>query len=62
MPDTLAIDVQGLRKSYGRVHALRGLDLKVRAGEIFGFLGREIRVGGEGSWGTWRPQRKPAEA
>jgi ABC-2 type transport system ATP-binding protein len=30
---------KGLRKSYGRVHALRGVDLEVRAGEIFGFLG-----------------------
>jgi ABC-2 type transport system ATP-binding protein len=29
----------GLRKSYGRVQALRGVDLEVRRGEIFGFLG-----------------------
>jgi len=26
------------------------------------FQRREIRVGGEGSWGTWRQRRKPAEA
>jgi ABC-2 type transport system ATP-binding protein len=30
---------RGLVKSYGRVRALRGVDLDVRRGEIFGFLG-----------------------
>jgi len=30
---------RGLIKSYGRVQALRGLDLEVKRGEIFGFLG-----------------------
>ncbi|MGQ9489685.1 MAG: ABC transporter ATP-binding protein [Anaerolineae bacterium] len=30
---------QGLTKSYGCVQALRGVDLEVRRGEIFGFLG-----------------------
>ncbi|MGD8398198.1 MAG: ABC transporter ATP-binding protein, partial [Anaerolineae bacterium] len=30
---------QGLVKSYGRVRALRGVDLAVQRGEIFGFLG-----------------------
>jgi ABC-2 type transport system ATP-binding protein len=35
----LAIKVHGLTKSYGRVQALRGIDLEVRRGEIFGFLG-----------------------
>ncbi len=39
MSDELAIEVRGLRKSYGSVRALRGLDLEVRRGEIFGFLG-----------------------
>ena len=34
-----AIQVQGLHKSYGRTPALRGLDLEVRVGEVFGFLG-----------------------
>jgi ABC-2 type transport system ATP-binding protein len=29
----------GLHKSYGDVHALRGVDLRVQSGEIFGFLG-----------------------
>jgi ABC-2 type transport system ATP-binding protein len=35
----IAIQVQGLTKSYGKVRALRGIDLQVRQGEIFGFLG-----------------------
>ena len=40
----LAIEARGLEKVYvdperGRVHALRGLDLDVRAGEIYGLLG-----------------------
>jgi ABC-2 type transport system ATP-binding protein len=33
------ISVSGLRKSYGGFEAVRGLDLEVRAGEIFAFLG-----------------------
>ena len=39
MTEQLAIQAKGLIKDYGRVHALRGLDLEVRRGEIFGFLG-----------------------
>ena len=35
----LVIDVADLRKRYGRVQALSGLTMTVRAGEIFGFLG-----------------------
>jgi ABC-2 type transport system ATP-binding protein len=38
MPDPV-ISVRGLRKSYGQVEAVRGIDLDVRAGEIFAFLG-----------------------
>ena len=34
-----ALLVQGLRKSYGDFEALRGVDLEVRHGEVFGFLG-----------------------
>jgi ABC-2 type transport system ATP-binding protein len=33
------ISVKGLRKSYGEIEALRGVDLDVRRGEIFAFLG-----------------------
>ena len=39
MEQTLAIYTHGLMKSYGSVRALRGLDLEVRQGEIFGYLG-----------------------
>ena len=39
MEDIPAIQIQQLFKNYGRVQALRGLDLEVRRGEIFGFLG-----------------------
>ncbi|MFK4790152.1 ATP-binding cassette domain-containing protein [Microbacterium sp. ZW T5_56] len=33
------ISTVGLRKTYGRVHALDGLDLSVSAGQVHGFLG-----------------------
>jgi ABC-2 type transport system ATP-binding protein len=33
------IEVNGLRKSYGKVEALRGMDLLVPRGTVFGFLG-----------------------
>ncbi|MFJ3231571.1 ATP-binding cassette domain-containing protein [Streptomyces sp. NPDC086787] len=36
---TAAISVSGLHKSFGRTHALDGLDLEVEAGEVHGFLG-----------------------
>ncbi len=35
----LAIDVRGLRKSYGEFEAVRGIDFEVRRGEVFGLLG-----------------------
>ncbi|HKN20718.1 MAG TPA: ABC transporter ATP-binding protein [Terracidiphilus sp.] len=34
-----AIDVQGLNKHYGDKHVVRDVSLRVRRGEIFGFLG-----------------------
>lgn len=34
-----AVKVSGLTKSYGKVQALRGVDLMIEQGEIFGFLG-----------------------
>lgn len=34
-----AIEVTGLRKSYGPVHAVRGIDLSIATGEIFALLG-----------------------
>ncbi len=33
------IQVKGLKKSYGDVHAVRGLDLEITQGEIFSLLG-----------------------
>ena len=33
------IQAQGLVKKYGQIEAVRGIDLEVNAGEIFGFLG-----------------------
>ena len=38
-PRDLVIAVAGLVKRYGTVEAVRGIDLAVRRGEIFGFLG-----------------------
>ena len=35
----LAIEVRGLRKSYGALEAVRGIDLNVERGEIFAMLG-----------------------
>ena len=35
----IAIEVEGLRKSYGGHEAVRGVSLRVRSGEIFAFLG-----------------------
>jgi ABC-2 type transport system ATP-binding protein len=34
-----AVHVRGLRKAYGEVEAVAGIDLEVAPGEIFGFLG-----------------------
>jgi len=36
---SIALMTKGLTKSYGSVRALRGVDLEVARGEIFGFLG-----------------------
>ncbi|MCX4981812.1 ABC transporter ATP-binding protein [Streptomyces sp. NBC_00572] len=36
---TKAISIAGLHKSFGRTHALDGLDLAVETGEVHGFLG-----------------------
>ena len=39
MTDSLAIEVNGLEKSFGRTRALDGLDLSVASGTVAGFLG-----------------------
>ena len=35
----IAIEVRGLKKNYGPVEAVRGIDLSIAAGEIFGLIG-----------------------
>lgn len=37
--DDSAIRVRGLRKTYGRIDVVRGIDLTVRQGEVFAFVG-----------------------
>ena len=39
MPESPAISVRDLHKSYGSHEAVRGIDFEVAAGEVFGFLG-----------------------
>ncbi len=39
MSEDNVIKIQGLTKSYGNVQALFGVDLEVKQGEVFGFLG-----------------------
>jgi len=39
MSNQKAIEIRGLVKNYGRVKALKGVDLDINCGEIFGFLG-----------------------
>jgi ABC-2 type transport system ATP-binding protein len=36
---TAAVAVHALTKSYGDIHALRGIDFEIAAGEVFGLLG-----------------------
>jgi ABC-2 type transport system ATP-binding protein len=39
VPAEAAVETTGLRKSYGSVQALRGVDLRVETGSVFGLLG-----------------------
>ena len=39
MSGDILLEVQNLRKAYGPVQALDGLDLQVFEGDIYGFLG-----------------------
>ena len=39
MTSMAAVEVRGLRKSYGAVQAVRGIDLRVEPGEVFALLG-----------------------
>ena len=44
-----AIDVSGLRKSFGDIKVVEGLSLKVAEGEICGFLGANGRTAARAS-------------
>jgi ABC-2 type transport system ATP-binding protein len=39
MAESFSVDVEGVRKSFGGLRALDGVDLRVRSGEIYGLLG-----------------------
>ena len=39
MDNDSTIRVRGLRKSYGALEAVKGIDFEVRSGEVFGLLG-----------------------
>ena len=41
----VVVSVRGLVKKYGRREAVRGIDLEVRRGEIFAFLGPNVIPG-----------------
>ena len=36
---TFAVNLNGVSKSFGTVHAVKNLDLKIDVGAVFGFLG-----------------------
>jgi ABC-type multidrug transport system, ATPase component len=38
------VQIDGLVKHYGKVEAVRGIDLRVARGEVFGFLGPNGRA------------------
>jgi ABC-type multidrug transport system ATPase subunit len=37
-PGLAAISVHGIKKSYGEVHAVKGIDFEIQPGEVFGSL------------------------
>lgn len=39
MSTETAVAVNRLRKTYGKTEAVKGVDLEVASGEVFGFLG-----------------------
>ena len=42
---TFAIETTQLSKTYGQVRAVDSVNLQVRRGEIYGFLGRDSKLG-----------------
>jgi ABC-2 type transport system ATP-binding protein len=39
VPDEVTIRIRGLYKHYGKIAAVRSMDLDVRHGELFGLIG-----------------------
>src|SRR5260370_35035373 len=39
MAETIAVDIEGIRKKFGSVRALDGVNLHIKTGEIYGLLG-----------------------
>ena len=39
MAETIAVDIEGIRKSFGGLRALDGVNLHIKTGEIYGLLG-----------------------
>jgi ABC-2 type transport system ATP-binding protein len=39
MAETFAVDIEGVRKNFGALRALDGVNLHIKTGEIYGFLG-----------------------
>src|SRR5712671_4598808 len=39
MAEAFAVNVEGLKKNFGPLRALDGVDLRIRPGEIYGLLG-----------------------
>ena len=39
--DNILVQASGLRKSFGNVHAVKGVDLNIAAGEIYGLVGSD---------------------
>ena len=35
----IAVHIEGLKKNFGKVQALNGIDLQISTGQIYGFLG-----------------------
>src|SRR5260370_24995187 len=39
MAETIAVDIEGIRKNFGGLRALDGINLHIKTGEIYGLLG-----------------------
>ena len=55
-----AIDIQHLTKDYGQGRGVFDITLKIKEGEVYGYLGRHS-LGGPGSMMTWTPSASKAQ-